>query len=156
MKIHKRTSSGLALGLLIGLTLVIGGCAAAPRADGPAAAPAVAVGPAQAAPGYKYVCGCGPACDCDATANKPGRCGCGKPLIYKKVIREDSGYYWVCQGASDELSKDDLFKCADGKPLQAMLKKGGYVCACPADCDCGAASQRNGVCSCGKPMKAAQ
>jgi hypothetical protein len=31
----------------------------------------------------KYVCGCGPACECGTVSQKPGTCGCGKEL--KKV-----------------------------------------------------------------------
>ncbi|MGA2403598.1 MAG: hypothetical protein ABSG91_18130 [Syntrophobacteraceae bacterium] len=28
----------------------------------------------------KYVCGCGAGCGCDTVSQKPGECGCGKPL----------------------------------------------------------------------------
>lgn len=28
----------------------------------------------------KYVCACGPKCDCDYISQKPGKCGCGKEL----------------------------------------------------------------------------
>jgi hypothetical protein len=28
----------------------------------------------------KYVCGCGAACACGTVSQKPGTCGCGKPL----------------------------------------------------------------------------
>lgn len=28
----------------------------------------------------KYVCGCGPGCKCGTISQKPGACGCGKPL----------------------------------------------------------------------------
>ena len=31
----------------------------------------------------KYVCSCGPGCKCGTISQKPGTCGCGKPL--KKV-----------------------------------------------------------------------
>ncbi|MBT1071173.1 hypothetical protein [Pelotalea chapellei] len=31
----------------------------------------------------KYICGCGDACTCGTISQKPGTCGCGKPL--KKV-----------------------------------------------------------------------
>lgn len=113
-------------------------------------------GPAKAAAGYKYVCSCGPTCDCDTTSNKPGTCGCGKPLTYKKIIKEDSSYFWICQGGSEQLSKDDAFKCTDGKPLQAVQKQGRYVCGCGEACDCGTISQRPGTCSCGKQLKAVQ
>lgn len=31
----------------------------------------------------KYICGCGAACKCGTVSQKPGNCGCGKPM--KKV-----------------------------------------------------------------------
>ena len=153
MKSSERSRRGLAASLLVGLGLVIGGCAAAPQGGGAAAAPVA--GPEKAAAGYKYVCGCGPQCDCNTTADKLGSGTCGKPLTYMKVVREDSNYFWVCQGGAKELSKNDPFKCADGKPVQAVVKKGRYVCNCGPECTCGMASQKNGNCVCGKPMKAA-
>ena len=165
MKRTERSSSGVVTGLVMGLALIIGGCASSPQGGGTAAAPAAApksaaavAGPAKAAPGYKYVCNCGSGCNCDTTADKPGNCTCGKPMTYKKILREDSSYYWVCscQGCNcDALSKDDPFKCSCGKPLQAISKKGRYVCGCGQGCDCGTASQNMGNCVCGKPMKAA-
>lgn len=160
MKRRERSSWGLAIGLLVGLGLAIGGCATAPRGGeaAPAGAPKAtieAAGPAKTAAGFKYVCNCGTSCDCDTMADKPGDCTCGKPMVYRKIVREDSSYYWVCLGGSDNaVSKDDPFKCTDGKPLQALLKKGRYVCACK-DCDCGTVSQKPGNCVCGKLMKPA-
>jgi hypothetical protein len=28
----------------------------------------------------KYVCACGPDCQCGAISDKPGKCGCGKEM----------------------------------------------------------------------------
>jgi len=164
--VKTRVGFGPAATLLVGLALLAGCASGGGQAAAPAAAPAAAAkpgtvvaGPAKAAPGYKYVCSCGPSCTCDTSSNKPGTCGCGKPLTYKKVLKEDSFCYWVCSCpgcACDALSKDDPFKCGCGKPLQAIAKKGRYACACGAECDCGTVSQNPGTCACGKPLKIVQ
>ena len=91
-----------------------------------------------------YVCGCGPACGCNMVADQPGKCGCGKPLIEKQVLREDADKVYVCacpDGCKCGLNQADPTKCGCGKELRAYPKAAaGKDGACPqaatpAGCD---------------------
>ena len=135
--------AGLALTVVIGLYFT--GCASAPPGSAPA--------PAKAEKGYKYVCGCGDNCACGTNGDKPGTCVCGKPLVYKKVLKEDNLNYWICPCDSDALDPKDPTMCACGKKLMSFPKKGRYGCAC-AGCDCNTQSIGPGKCPCGVEMKA--
>jgi len=79
-----------------------------------------------------YVCGCGPAANCNAIANQPGKAPCGKPLIEKQVLREDADKIYVCACADDckcSLNVNEPSKCACGKELRAYPKTGEMGCA---------------------------
>ena len=91
-----------------------------------------------------YVCGCGPAANCDAIASQPGTAPCGKPLIAKPVLKEDADHVYVCacpEGCKCGLSESDPGKCSCGKELRAYPKQAGAGCAhgmgcagCPKPC----------------------
>jgi len=75
-----------------------------------------------------YVCGCGPATNCDKIADQPVTAPCGKPLIEKQVLKEDADKVYVCacpEGCKCGLNQVDPTKCACGKELRAYPKKAG-------------------------------
>ena len=93
-------------------------------------------------PGYKagdavYVCGCGEGCDCYTMARKAGKCSCKKDLVKGEVVKVDG---------------DKVYVKVNGKE-QVFPVKAKYACGCGEGCDCGTVSQKQGKCSCGKPLK---
>jgi hypothetical protein len=143
--------------LIACLSFVFAGCASSGGSG--SAAPAAGVAqpgqPAKAEPGYKYVCGCGSSCDCGTSADKPGACGCGKPMIYKKILHVYPNTFGVCPDPACTLNEVDPAnpnKCLCGKDLMIFPKQGRYSCACPS-CDCGTTSRGPGKCACGVEMK---
>lgn len=110
-----------------------------------------------------YVCGCGPAANCNAIADQPGKAPCGKPLIEKQVLREDADKIYVCACADDckcSLNLNEPSKCACGKELRAYPKTGEMGCAhgmpkgggCDKHCD---SCPNKADCSCCAKMPAA-
>jgi hypothetical protein len=96
--------------------------------------PATADHHMNAADGVKnvYICGCGPACGCDMMADKAGNCPCGKPLLERRVLKEDADKVYVCacaDGCNCALDKADPTKCGCGKELRAYPKKPSSGCA---------------------------
>ena len=78
-----------------------------------------------------YSCDCGPACKCDSSSDKPGKCECGVPMKAGNVIAQENDQAVICQcatGCKCGLSKDDPTKCACGKDVKrsAMPDKGSY------------------------------
>jgi hypothetical protein len=87
-------------------------------------APAVHAEENIAKPGYKYICPCGPDCQCKTISDSPGKCACGKTLIQKKILKEDDKNYYFCTCGDKcdcQTAKGD--KCECGKDLQAFPKK---------------------------------
>src|SRR5512142_2438812 len=80
-----------------------------------------------------YACGCGPSCDCQTLARKPGTCSCGKPLVKATVKSVGEGTAVLLIG-----DKEQTFKTA-----------GKYMCACGPSCKCDTISQKPGKCACG-------
>lgn len=79
-----------------------------------------------------YVCGCGPAANCDKIADQPGNAPCGKPLIEKQVLKEDADKLYICacpEGCKCGLNQADPTKCACGKELRAYPKDRKFGCA---------------------------
>ncbi len=113
--------------------------------------------PAKADAGYKFICGCGPKCDCKTMADKPGNCVCGTKMIYKKILKEDADNYYFCacgeECQCDTLNPKNSNQCKCGKELMKFPKRGKYGCYCPPGCDCGTISQKPGKCVCGTEMK---
>lgn len=92
------------------------------------------------APKTVYICGCGPAANCNAVSEQPGKAPCGMPLIEKQVLKEDAENYYVCacpEGCKCGLNAADPTKCACGKELRAYPKAGKAGCAhgMPMGCD---------------------
>jgi len=83
-----------------------------------------------------YVCSCGEACKCGTLAHKEGECGCGKKLVEAKVTKVEKGKVF--------------YKIGDKE--YSAPQKGKFMCGCGEGCDCGFVSQKEGNCSCGKPM----
>lgn len=141
----KRTGKLLSLTVLLtGLVFLLAACA---TTGGGGSADSK-----KAPAGYKYVCGCGQDCSCGSNADKPGKCGCGKPMVLKKILSENENNIGVCpsEKSCDKLGADR--KCSCGKELQAFPKKGKYVCACTG-CDCNMTANSPGKCPCGQEMK---
>ena len=84
-----------------------------------------------------YVCSCGEGCDCGTLSKKPGKCGCGKPLIKTTVTKVEKGLVF--------------YKLGEGKELSAPAK-GKYFCDCGKECKCATVSQKPGKCGCGQEM----
>jgi len=88
-----------------------------------------------------YICGCGPACGCNMTAEKPGACPCGKPMIEKQVLKEDADKVYVCacgDGCKCAPDQADPTKCSCGKELRAYPKGDKSSCVHKMDAaDCG-------------------
>jgi hypothetical protein len=84
-----------------------------------------------------YVCGCGPAADCNAIADQPGKAPCGKPLLEKPVLKEDADYVYVCPcpaGCQCGLSASDPTQCSCGKTLRAYPKQARSGCMHGSGC----------------------
>lgn len=147
-----RSSLGIALTMLAAFGLMLAGCAAGTAGPGATATEGAA---AKAAEGYKYVCACGTECPCGTNCDKPGNCACGKPMMYKKVLRDFGTTFGICPDPNCKLeavSKEDPKKCACGLDLQIFPVKGRYACDC-AGCDCNCTARQPGKCVCGKEMK---
>jgi hypothetical protein len=135
----------MTLALVAAVALFAAGCATTGAPVAGTKAPA----------GYRYVCNCGPECQCGSNAAKPGNCACGKPMVMKKVLAEEAANYFVC-GCKDctcnAKNPNDTNQCSCGKPLKAFPKKGAYTCACPG-CDCDMQANQPAKCVCGNEMK---
>lgn len=78
-----------------------------------------------------YLCGCGPAANCDKLATEPGKAPCGKELIEKPVLKEDADKIYVCACPADckcGLNQAAPNKCACGKELRAYPKESKFDC----------------------------
>lgn len=82
-----------------------------------------------------YVCGCGPGCKCNTIQAKPGKCGCGSPLVKAQVTKVEGDQVSVKIPAAKE---EQVFKAP-------------YKCACGGGCNCSAALGP-GKCACGKEL----
>jgi hypothetical protein len=135
----------MTLALVAAVALFAAGCATTGAPVAGTKAPA----------GYRYVCNCGPECQCGSNAAKPGNCACGKPMVLKKVLAEDAANYYVCgcpDCKCDALNPKNPKQCSCAKELKAFPKKGAYTCACPG-CDCDMQANNPGKCTCGNDMK---
>jgi len=153
MKKFTRTAL-LSVALLASMVLLLGACATTGGGGAPAGETAGQKAPA----GYRYVCNCGPECNCGSNAAKPGNCTCGNPMALKKVLAEDADFYYVC-GCKD-CKCDTLWtgsdrRCSCGKSLKNFPKKGAYTCGCKG-CDCDMQANVPGKCTCGNEMKPKQ
>ena len=83
-----------------------------------------------------YICGCGESCKCGTLSHSEGTCGCGHKLVKTTVAK---------------MEKDRVYYKVDGKEFSAP-QQGKYACGCGEGCNCGAVSQNEGNCGCGKPM----
>jgi len=86
-----------------------------------------------------YLCGCGPQGGCERVAAEPAVAPCGKPLIEKKVLKEDADHLYVCAcpaGCDCGLSESDPTKCTCGQDLRAypQVGKPGCVHGAPEGC----------------------
>lgn len=87
----------------------------------------------------RYVCNCGPQCECNTISKKEGDCTCGHPMVKAKVVA-------VAHGTANFM--------AEGWDEPRTFKTvGKYVCNCPKGCDCNTISQHPGKCVCGVEMK---
>lgn len=88
---------------------------------------------------HVYLCGCGPAGGCERVASEPATAPCGKPLVEKKVLKEDAEFLYVCAcpaGCDCGLSETDPTKCSCGQDLRAypQVGKPGCVHGAPEGC----------------------
>jgi hypothetical protein len=86
-----------------------------------------------------YACNCGPECQCDTMANKPGNCACGKPMVQAKVTKVEGDVAYL--------------EAPGWKEPRPFKMTGKYACNCGPNCTCGTISQKPGKCVCGKEMK---
>ncbi len=103
-----------------------------------------------------YICNCGPDCNCNAISDKPGNCGCGKPLKQTHLLAIENGNALFCTcgpGCRCKIDEKDHSKCGCGNPVRKMSLKGKYICSCGEGCACNAISDKPGNCKCGKPLK---
>lgn len=105
-----------------------------------------------------YYCNCGPECNCNSVAVKPGNCKCGKPMKWGHVLKIEGNEALVCtcaEGCKCGLDPKDATKCGCGNPVKRVNLKGTgiYFCNCGSACMCNTVSDKPGKCKCGMDLK---
>lgn len=107
-----------------------------------------------------YTCGCGPSCACKTASVTPGKCGCGKPLVWGHVVKVEGNDALVCsckEGCTCKLDEKNPGKCTCGHDLKrlSLVGTGLYFCNCGGSCTCNHISDKPGKCHCGMELKQA-
>lgn len=107
-----------------------------------------------------YSCGCGPQCTCGTVSMGPGKCQCGKDLVWTHAVKREGVDVLLCscsEGCTCASSSADPTKCGCGKTLKKISLKGTgvYFCNCGDSCNCNTISAEPGQCACGKELSKA-
>lgn len=107
-----------------------------------------------------YTCGCGSKCGCQTASLTPGKCGCGKPLIWGHVVKVEGNDALVCsckENCTCKVDEKEPAKCTCGHELKrvSLAGTGVYFCNCGGSCTCNHLSDKPGKCHCGMELKQA-
>ena len=108
-----------------------------------------------------YTCGCGASCGCKTVSLAPGKCGCGKPLVWGHVVKVEGNDALVCsckEGCTCKVDEKNPGKCTCGSDLKrvSLVGTGLYFCNCGGSCTCNHLSDKPGKCHCGMDLKQAR
>lgn len=106
-----------------------------------------------------YSCDCGPSCECNTLATKPGKCTCGVPLKWGHVLKVEGNEALLCQCGEGcqcvGLNPENASQCVCGTPVKRVNLAGSgiYFCNCGGACSCNWVSAQSGKCKCGMDLK---
>ena len=101
-----------------------------------------------------YTCSCGQNCDCKTASTKPGKCDCGRPLKWGRVlkIRKNEAILCQCGEGCRCYGVDPQYpaRCTCGVLTKqvSLVGTGIYFCNCGGACFCNHVSGSPGKCDC--------
>ena len=107
-----------------------------------------------------YTCSCASEC-CKTASLTPGKCGCGKPLVWGHVVKVEGNEALVCsckEGCACKVDEKNPGKGTCGNALKrvSLAGTGIYFCNCGGSCTCNHLSDKPGTCHCGMDLHQAK